>query len=94
MKQLLLTFWNTNKATLESKKFVAAYLSTLAAAVAHLGFSVPIATILVILSPIMIAIGAQGWADSGKEAAKINAAAYADDVRRDPQPAVSGEIGK
>ena len=25
-----------------------------------------------ILSPILVAIGAQGWADSGKEAAKIN----------------------
>ncbi len=26
-----------------------------------------------ILGPILVAIGAQGWADSGKEAAKINA---------------------
>jgi hypothetical protein len=70
-----MTMYKTILATLESKKFVVGILTTLAAIAARKGFDVDTTTILVCISPIMAAIGAQGWADSGKEAAKIAAAA-------------------
>lgn len=67
--------WTAIKGIIESKKFVAGVLGTIAAGAGHFGFGVDVSTMLEILSPLMIAIGAQGWADSGKEAAKIVAAA-------------------
>lgn len=66
------------------KKFQAAFIASLSALFGIFGPALAEATTfwmalgmitsaewMVILGPIMIAIGAQGWADSGKEAAKI-----------------------
>ena len=51
------------KATLESKKFVVAMLSAIAAGALHFGWHLDPTAIAVILSPLFVAIGAQGWAD-------------------------------
>lgn len=59
----------TLKAFLESKKFVAALLSVVAVCLGHFGFNVDTSTMLLVLTPVMVAIGAQGWADSGKASA-------------------------
>ena len=67
--------WTTILATLESKKFVTAFLTVIAMVAAWKGLDIPVDRLLMLATPIMVAIGAQGWADSGKEAAKINAAA-------------------
>ncbi len=63
----------TLASTLESKKFVTAFLTALAIGGGYFGLHVPIEALLTIASPIFVAIGAQGWADQGKEAAKIHA---------------------
>lgn len=55
----------------ESKAFVQAILAAAAAAGAVYGFNVPVATIMMILTPIMVAIGAQGWSDAVKMKAKM-----------------------
>ena len=54
---------NALRATLESKKFITAILTSGAAAALHFGWHLDPALILAIISPIGIAIGAQGWAD-------------------------------
>lgn len=69
---------------LNHKKFQAAFLTTFSAFFAIFGSALAESTTFwialglitptewaVILGPILVAIGAQGWADSGKEAAKI-----------------------
>lgn len=63
--------WNTLKSTLESKKFVTAFLLIIGGIAARKGFDVDTKTILALLAPGMVAIGAQGWADAGKESAKV-----------------------
>lgn len=55
----------------ESKAFIQAVLSAVAAAAAVYGLNVPVATIMLILTPIMVAIGAQGWSDAVKMKAKM-----------------------
>ncbi len=69
----------------DHKKFQAAFFASLAALFGILGpalaesttFWIALGSITsaewtLILGPILVAIGAQGFADSGKEAAKIN----------------------
>lgn len=69
---------------LTHKKFQAAFMASLTALFGIFGPALAASTSLwmalgsitpsewaLILGPIMIAIGAQGWADAGKEAAKI-----------------------
>jgi len=55
----------------ESKTFIMGLLTTAAAAGAVLGFKVPVGTILAVLTPLMIAIGAQGWSDVVQMKAKM-----------------------
>lgn len=64
MKKLLELF--------ESKAFDAGLLGTIAAAGAVFGFNVPVATIMLVLTPFMIAIGAHGWNDAIKLKAKLH----------------------
>ena len=67
------------------KKFQAAFIASLSALFGIFGPALAEATTFwialgmitpaewaIILGPVLVAIGAQGWADSGKEAAKIN----------------------
>jgi len=69
---------------LTHKKFQAGFLASISALFGIFGsalaesatFWIALGSItpaewVIILGPIMVAIGAQGWADSGKEAAKI-----------------------
>lgn len=65
--------WTTIKAILESRKFVAAILTAIAMSTARIGWHIDVSLLLMFATPIMVAIGAQGWADSGKEAAQITA---------------------
>lgn len=57
-----------------SKKFLVALFTAAGAVTAYKGWSVEPMTILLMASPFLIYIGAQGWADSGKEAAKLQSA--------------------
>ena len=58
---------------LTSKKFITALATTIGALIARLGFNVEIETVAVIITPLIIYIGAQGMADKGKTAAVIQA---------------------
>jgi hypothetical protein len=60
------------KNLLLSKKFVVALLATAGAVAMHFGWSVDPAKIVLFVSPLMVFVGAQGWADSGKEAALVS----------------------
>lgn len=54
-----------------SKKFVVALLTCLGSIAAYAGWHVDPMVILPVVAPLLAYIGAQGWADSGKEQAKI-----------------------
>lgn len=60
------------KDLLLSKKFVTALLTAICAFAAYFGWNVDVTHILVIVSPMLAFIGAQGWADSGKESALVS----------------------
>lgn len=57
-----------------SKKFLVALFTAISAFAAYRGWNVDPMTILLMASPFLVYIGAQGWADSGKEKAKVDAA--------------------
>lgn len=59
------------KDLLLSKKFVVALLACVAAVAARYGWEVDTQTIIAVVSPFLVYIGAQGWADNGKERARI-----------------------
>ena len=59
------------KNILESKAFIMGLLSTAAAVGAVAGFNIPVTTIIALLTPIMVGIGAQGWSDAVKMKAKM-----------------------
>lgn len=59
------------KNLLLSKKFVVAVLTAAGAVAAYLGWSVDPTTVIVAITPLLAFIGAQGWADSGKEKALL-----------------------
>src|SRR5882724_6461190 len=63
------------KDLLLSKKFVVALLTGGGAVAAYLGWSVDPTRILLLVSPFLAYIGAQGWADAGKEKQAIASAA-------------------
>lgn len=48
----------------ESKAFVLALLTLVAGVAGYEGFNIPITTIMGLLTPLMIAIGAAGWSDA------------------------------
>lgn len=54
-----------------TKAFILALLGTAAAVGGVYGFNVPVAQIMAILTPIMIAIGAAGWSDAVQMKAKM-----------------------
>lgn len=54
-----------------SKKFLVALFTATGAVTAHFGLNLDPMTILTVMTPFLIYLGAQGWADSGKEKAKI-----------------------
>lgn len=60
------------KDLLLSKKFVVALLTVAGSIAAYKGWSVDPMVVLPTIAPILVYLGAQGWADSGKEKAKID----------------------
>ena len=62
---------NVVKDLLLSKKFIVALLACAGSVAAHFGWSVNTETILTVIAPLLVYIGAQGWADNGKEKARI-----------------------
>lgn len=54
-----------------SKKFLVALFTAAGSVTAYLGWNVDPMTILTVATPFLIFIGAQGWADNGKEKAKV-----------------------
>ena len=62
---------NALKGITDSKKFMGAIIASAIAALCVGKFEIPLKDTLVIIAPLMTAIGAQGIADIGKEKAKI-----------------------
>lgn len=58
-----------------SKKFIMAIAGSICAALLRFGLDIPVEDVAAVLSPIAIYIAAQGWADRGKGAAKVEALA-------------------
>lgn len=67
--------WSLIRETLKSKKFVLMIAGTLTAALMKIGLNLPTEDVAAVLTPLIAYLLAQGWADNGKEAAKINAVA-------------------
>ena len=63
---------NTLREMFTSKKFVASVAGVIVGGAARIGLELPVEDVATILSPIIAFILSQGWADSGKEAAKLN----------------------
>tara|TARA_R110000796_G_C14524572_1_gene431229 strand:+ start:767 stop:1000 length:234 start_codon:yes stop_codon:yes gene_type:complete len=63
---------NTLRDLLDSKKFVQALLGVVIAVAVRLGVpEIEVAEIVAIISPLLASIGAQGFADIGKERALV-----------------------
>lgn len=62
------------------KKFLGAVAGTIVAAALKIGLELDTESVLLVISPIVSYILGQGWADTGKEAAKINREAAQDRV--------------
>jgi hypothetical protein len=54
-----------------SKKFLVALFTAAGAVTAHFGLNLDPMTILTVMTPFLVYLGAQGWADVGKEKAKV-----------------------
>lgn len=67
--------WNLIKGLLSSKKVAVMLAGVIVAAAGKIGLELPTETVALILSPILMYIAGQGWADRDKEAAKVNAIA-------------------
>lgn len=63
------------KEAVSSKKFVTTVAGTVAAAGMKVGLDLPTEDVAAILAPVVAYILAQGWADRGKGAAKVDAVA-------------------
>lgn len=64
--------WLVIKEFITSKKFIAAVAGIVLTLLAKLHFNIPESTVQEIVGLIIAYLVAQGWADKGKEAAKIN----------------------
>lgn len=60
---------------LTSKKFVMAVVATIVAAAGKLGLELPTDTVALLMTPLLTYVAAQGLADYGKNAAKVDAVA-------------------
>lgn len=70
----MLQLWEVVKGLLTSKKFTVAVAGIIVAALAKIHFNVSAELVQEFVVIVVAYILAQGWADSGKEAAKIEAA--------------------
>lgn len=63
------------KEAVSSKKFVMTIAAVIAAWAGKIGLELPTETVTLIVGPIVVYVAAQGWADTGKSAAKVEAVA-------------------
>src|SRR5688500_530191 len=63
--------WLTIREFLTSKKFIVAVAGLIVAAAGKVGLELPTETVVLLLAPIITYLISQGWADRGKEAAKV-----------------------
>ena len=63
--------WLTIREFLTSKKFIVAVAGLIVAAAGKVGLELPTDTVVLLLAPIITYLISQGWADRGKEAAKV-----------------------
>lgn len=64
--------WLVIKEMLTSKKFIVSVAATIAAAAMKIGLDISVEDVATVLTPIVAYLLAQGFADRGKEAAKVN----------------------
>jgi len=82
--------WLVVKEFLTSKKFIAAVAGILLTLLAKLHFEIPESTVQELVGLIIAYLISQGWADRGKEAAKIQATAAIGDG--EPPQAVKDKL--
>lgn len=80
--------WATLKEFLTSKKFIVAVAGLIVTALAKLHFNIPESLVQEFVGIVIAYLLAQGWADKGKEAAKVNAVAEIARSEGDPTKAV------
>jgi len=68
----LSAFFLLFKEAATSKKFIMAVAGALTGALLKIGLDLPTEDVAAVLSPIIAYIVAQGWADRGAQAAKVN----------------------
>lgn len=59
------------KEAVSSKKFVVTVASVIASAAMKIGLELPTETVALVVGPVVAYLLAQGWADQGKEMAKV-----------------------
>ena len=63
--------WLVIKEAATSKKFIVSIAGAITGAALKIGLDLPTEDVAAVLSPMIAYIFAQGWADKGKEAAKV-----------------------
>lgn len=66
--------WQMIKEAARSKKFIITVAGVITAAAMKIGLELPTEAVATILAPAIAYILGQGWADTGKEAARIEGA--------------------
>lgn len=66
--------WQVIKEAATSKKFIVTVAGVIAAAAMKINLELSTEAVATILAPVVAYLFAQGWADSGKEAAKVEGA--------------------
>lgn len=83
----------TAKEFATSKKFLMAVAGTVVAAAAKIGLELPTETVGLLMAPIITYLLSQGWADHGKEAAKIaGTVKLATETSAEPAQAVKDKL--
>lgn len=80
--------WSVIKEAATSKKFIVTVAGVIAAAAMKINLELSTEAVATILSPIVAYIIGQGWADSGKEVAKVEAVAEAARGMSTPEEAI------
>ena len=85
--------WLTIKEFVGSKKFIMAIAGTVVAATGKVGLELPTETVALLIAPLMTYLVSQGWADYGKEAAKIaGTVKLATETSAEPAQAVKDKL--
>lgn len=80
--------WSVVKEAATSKKFIVTVAGVISGALLKINLDLPTEDVAVVLSPLVAYILGQGWADRGKEAAKVTAVAEASRAMSTPEEAI------